>query len=90
MVSSISSIFCAISTKSRDQYVQKCHDLGFGGVKEEMIGTSFLSAHYLKSIGFKGRIYVIGGEGITNELDAFGIPYVPVGVSCNNPFIHES
>lgn len=45
-----------------------------------MIGTSFLAASYLKKMGFTKKVYVVGTEGITKELDAVGIRHTGVGV----------
>ena len=45
------------------------------------MGTSYLAANYLKDIGFKGKVYVVGSTGVSKELDEAGIPHVGVGVS---------
>jgi ribonucleotide monophosphatase NagD (HAD superfamily) len=45
-----------------------------------MIGTSYLAASYLKNLGFNKKVYVVGTEGITKELDAVGISHTGVGV----------
>ena len=53
------------STKTRSEYVEKCRDLGFGDTKkEEVVGTSYLTATYLKNINFKGKVYVIGSKAL--------------------------
>ncbi|XP_065333341.1 glycerol-3-phosphate phosphatase [Cloeon dipterum] len=67
------------STKSRDDYVKKCARLGFKADKESIIGTSYIAASYLKNIGFNKKVYVIGTEGITKELDAVGISHIGIG-----------
>ncbi len=67
------------STKTRAEYVDKCHGLGFGGQLEDIIGSSYLAAKYLKSINYDGKVYVVGSPGLTGELDAVGIRHTGVG-----------
>jgi len=67
------------STKTRKDYVKKCADLGFGGSYEEIYTTSFLSAAYLKSIGFSKKVYLYGTKGIADELESHGIDYIGLG-----------
>lgn len=68
------------STKSRQEYVEKCAQMGFGGEMEEMVGTSYLAAEYLKEHKFEGTVYVVGSTGITKELDLLGIKHVGLEV----------
>ena len=49
--------------------------------QEEIYTTSFLSAAYLKSIGFSKKVYLYGTKGIADELENFGIDYIGLGVS---------
>lgn len=67
------------STKSRANYVEKCKKLGFGGDKDEIIGTSYLAATYLKDMNYQGTVYVVGTNGVKDELDEVGIPCIGVG-----------
>ncbi|XP_059094563.1 uncharacterized protein LOC131889474 [Tigriopus californicus] len=67
------------STKSRADYVEKCKKLGFGGNKDEIIGTSYLAATYLKDMNYKGTVYVVGTNGVKDELDEVGIPCIGIG-----------
>jgi len=67
------------STKTRKEYVEKCSDLGFGGSYEEIYTTSFLSAAYLKSIGFSKKVYLYGTKGIADELANHGIDSIGLG-----------
>ena len=50
-------------------------------LQEEVVGTSFLAATYLKNINFKGKLYVIGSKAVCQELDEFGIQHTGIGVS---------
>lgn len=62
------------STKSRRQYAAKFKDLGLDFVSEEHIfSSSFAAAAYLKKLGFNKKAYVIGEEGILEELETAGI-----------------
>eukprot|EP00929_Paragymnodinium_shiwhaense_P108420 TRINITY_DN74749_c0_g1_i1.p1 TRINITY_DN74749_c0_g1~~TRINITY_DN74749_c0_g1_i1.p1 ORF type:complete len:381 (+),score=95.69 TRINITY_DN74749_c0_g1_i1:69-1211(+) len=65
------------STRSRKQYVQKFHKLGLDFVTEENIfASSFAAAAYLKKQNFKKKAYVIGEDGIIQELEAAGIQWL--------------
>ncbi|XP_054267944.1 glycerol-3-phosphate phosphatase-like isoform X2 [Macrosteles quadrilineatus] len=61
------------STKTRDQFVEKCQQLGFNANKEEIISTAYLSALYLHQLDFKQKVYIVGPPAITEELETFGI-----------------
>ncbi|XP_057818268.2 phosphoglycolate phosphatase 1A, chloroplastic isoform X1 [Cryptomeria japonica] len=63
------------STKSRKQYRKKFEALGLTVQEEEIFPSSFAAAAYLKSIDFpqEKKVYVIGGEGILQELELCGI-----------------
>jgi phosphoglycolate phosphatase len=43
-----------------------------------------LAAVYLKEKNFQKKVYIVGSEGIAQELDAQGIKHFGVGVSKNN------
>jgi HAD superfamily hydrolase (TIGR01450 family) len=60
------------STKSRANMKQKFTTLGLDVDLEEIIGSAFLLASYLKK-GTLGDVYVIGRSGIIDELNAAGI-----------------
>ena len=53
-------------------------------MQEEILCSSYLAAVYLKERNFEKTVYVVGGEGISQELDALGIKHCGVGVS-NSP-----
>lgn len=63
------------STKSRKQYAHKFHSLGIPDVtQEEIFSSSFAAAMYLQVNDFPRdkKVYVIGGEGILEELELAG------------------
>nr|CAB3242634.1 phosphoglycolate phosphatase-like [Phallusia mammillata] len=68
------------STKSRDKYVAKLSSLGFPSERKNTFGTAYTSAKYLKDIAkINGKVYVIGNEGIGEELDNLGIEHLGIG-----------
>ena len=44
--------------------------------QEEIYSSSYVAAAYLESINFKKKVYVIGEEGILQELDLKGIQHL--------------
>ncbi|TVU48903.1 hypothetical protein EJB05_00187 [Eragrostis curvula] len=62
------------STRSRKQYGSKFRTLGLTVDEEEIFSSSFAAAAYLQSIHFPKdkKVYVIGEEGIINELELAG------------------
>lgn len=44
--------------------------------QDEIYSSSFAAAAYLESINFKKKVYVIGEDGILQELDLLGIPHL--------------
>ncbi|KAJ8005717.1 hypothetical protein DPEC_G00120810 [Dallia pectoralis] len=65
-------------TKLRENYAKKFSRLGFTGVRPEQIfSSSYCSALYLRDVArVQGQVFVIGGEGVRNELRQAGIPVV--------------
>ncbi|ESW19572.1 hypothetical protein PHAVU_006G136400 [Phaseolus vulgaris] len=63
------------SWKSRSQYAQKFQSLGISVSQDEIFSSSFAAAMYLKVKDFpsQNKVYVIGGEGILEELRLAGI-----------------
>lgn len=57
--------------------------MGYDANPEEVVCTSHLVATYLKSINFNKKVYLIGCNGIGQELDAVGIPHIGIGVGVN-------
>eukprot|EP00262_Sarcandra_glabra_P002169 TRINITY_DN12432_c0_g1_i1.p1 TRINITY_DN12432_c0_g1~~TRINITY_DN12432_c0_g1_i1.p1 ORF type:complete len:307 (+),score=58.87 TRINITY_DN12432_c0_g1_i1:36-956(+) len=62
------------STKSRKQNAKKFQRLGLAVSEEEIFSSSFAAAMFLKSIDFPRdkKVYVIGEEGILEEVDLAG------------------
>ncbi|KAK4841432.1 hypothetical protein QYF36_004390 [Acer negundo] len=62
------------STKSRRQYAIKFQSLGLSVNEDEIFSSSFAAAMYLKVNNFpqQNKVYVIGGEGIIEELQLAG------------------
>nr|CAD7409932.1 unnamed protein product [Timema cristinae] len=74
------------STKTRDEFVAKCEKLGFNTTKaqrdvaqDEILSTSYLTACYLKDLGFNKKVFIVGSIGIAKELEAVGIRHLGVG-----------
>jgi len=51
------------STKTSNEYVDKCRSLGFEANRDDILCTANLTASYLKDIGFSKKAYIIGPEG---------------------------
>lgn len=62
------------STKSRRQYAKKFNSLGISVNEDEIFSSSFAAAMYLKIKSFPKdkKVYVIGEEGISEELKLAG------------------
>ncbi|KAL9451938.1 hypothetical protein AB3S75_007861 [Citrus x aurantiifolia] len=62
------------SRRSRRQYAHKFHSLGVSVSEDEIFSSSFAAAMYLKVNNFpqENKVYVIGGEGILEELQQAG------------------
>ncbi|KAK3094704.1 hypothetical protein FSP39_005231 [Pinctada imbricata] len=67
------------SSKTRKEYTVKCNKLGFDATEDEIVCTSYIAALYLHNIGFKGKIYVVGNEGMGEELDNYGFNHCGIG-----------
>lgn len=65
------------STKSRAGYLSKFTSLGLSVKAEEIYSSSYAAAAYLESIDFPKdkKVYVIGEDGIGEELDLKGISH---------------
>lgn len=68
------------STKTRKMYVDKLTALGFNATEEEVFGTAYCSAVYLKTVcKLEGKVYLIGSNAMKQELEAVGIQQTGVG-----------
>lgn len=57
------------SNKSRRQYVHKFEQFGIQVEKEEVFSAAFAAAAYLKTQAIDGKVFVVGGQGIVDELN---------------------
>ena len=66
------------STKSRKGYLKKFQELGLDVKPEEIFSSSFAAAAYLEQNPLPAgkKVYIIGQEGICQELDLLNIPYI--------------
>lgn len=68
------------STKTRKMYADKMTTLGFNAKEEEVFGTAYCSAMYLKTVcKLQGKVYLIGSDAMRRELEAVGIQQTGVG-----------
>jgi len=66
------------STKSRKGYLKKFTELGLQVNPEEIFSSSFAAAAYLEQNPLPAgkKVYIIGQEGIGDELDLLNIPHI--------------
>eukprot|EP00596_Hydrurales_sp_CCMP1899_P004249 CAMPEP_0119041348 /NCGR_PEP_ID=MMETSP1177-20130426/11574_1 /TAXON_ID=2985 /ORGANISM="Ochromonas sp, Strain CCMP1899" /LENGTH=239 /DNA_ID=CAMNT_0007007325 /DNA_START=111 /DNA_END=827 /DNA_ORIENTATION=- len=66
------------STKSRKGYLKKFNSLGLEVKSEEIFSSSFAAAAYLEQNPLPAgkKVYIIGQEGIGEELDLLNIPHI--------------
>lgn len=67
------------STKSRNGYLKKVTELGFGGEEKDIFNPAYLCALYLTQHNFSKTVYLFGSEGIVSELDLAGIKHIGFG-----------
>lgn len=68
------------STKTRKMYAEKMSALGFNVKEDEVFGTAYCSAMYLKTVcQLEGKVYLIGSNAMKQELEAMGIQQTGVG-----------
>ncbi|XP_072229563.1 glycerol-3-phosphate phosphatase [Leuresthes tenuis] len=68
------------SSKTRKMYADKMSSLGFNVTEEEVFGTAYCSAMYLKTVcKLEGKVYLIGSNAMKQELEAVGIQQTGVG-----------
>jgi phosphoglycolate phosphatase len=65
------------SNKSRAQYVHAFEGFGIAVEKEEIFSAAFAAAAYLKTRKFAKKAFVVGGRGITDELNDMHIEVDP-------------
>uniref|UniRef100_A0A6B2E4X2 Putative 4-nitrophenylphosphatase n=1 Tax=Phlebotomus kandelakii TaxID=1109342 RepID=A0A6B2E4X2_9DIPT len=67
------------STKTRDEFQAKAQALNFNMTRDGIISTAYLVAQYLKHRQFDRTAFVVGSQGIVQELDAVGIKNIGFG-----------
>jgi len=58
------------------QYLDKFKQFNIEASKEEVFSSSYVAAAYLKSLDFKGKVYIVGENGISKELEEAGIEWI--------------
>ncbi|KAH9502725.1 hypothetical protein Btru_069605 [Bulinus truncatus] len=78
------------SSKSRYEYLEKCKEYGFPAEMDDIVCTAYAAAQYLKSIGFKNKVYLIGkDDSLGTELKDAGIQYFGPGPDPINGTTYE-
>uniref|UniRef100_A0A4W5K6L1 Glycerol-3-phosphate phosphatase n=1 Tax=Hucho hucho TaxID=62062 RepID=A0A4W5K6L1_9TELE len=68
------------STKTRKMYADKLALMGFNATEDEVFGTAYCSAMYLKNVSrLQGKVYLIGSNAMRQELEKVGIQQTGVG-----------
>ncbi|XP_041830015.1 glycerol-3-phosphate phosphatase [Melanotaenia boesemani] len=68
------------STKTRKMYADKMSALGFNVTEEEVFGTAYCCAMYLKTVcKLEGKVYLIGSNAMKQELETIGIQQTGLG-----------
>lgn len=69
------------SSKTRKMYAEKMISMGFNVTENEVFGTAYCSAMYLKTVCKLegGKVYLIGSNAMRQELEAVGIRQTGVG-----------
>ncbi|XP_038130154.1 glycerol-3-phosphate phosphatase [Cyprinodon tularosa] len=68
------------STKTRKMYAEKMSAMGFNVTENEVFGTAYCCAAYLKTIcKLEGKVYLVGSPAMRQELEAVGIQQTGVG-----------
>ncbi|XP_047232843.1 glycerol-3-phosphate phosphatase [Girardinichthys multiradiatus] len=68
------------STKTRKMYADKMSSLGFNVTADEVFGTAYCCAVFLKTVyRLEGKVYLMGSNAMKQELEAVGVQQVGVG-----------
>ncbi|KAM9425153.1 glycerol-3-phosphate phosphatase [Pholidichthys leucotaenia] len=68
------------STKTRRMYAGKLSALGFNATEEEVFGTAYCCALYLKTVcRLEGTVFLLGSDAMRQELEAVGIRAIGQG-----------
>lgn len=66
------------STKTREQILERCHKLNFEASLDDVYGTAYATAAYLKALGVNS-VYLIGSSAILHEITSLGIKCTGLG-----------
>jgi len=66
------------STKSREQFALKLRSFGIRATKDEVVRSAYVVAAYLRHIKFNKKVFVVGEQGIGEELKGVGMEYCGV------------
>lgn len=67
------------SSRTREQYLQKCKKFGYPATVDEIVCTAYIAALYLKNINFRDKVFVVGNPAMGTELDLQGIRHTGIG-----------
>ncbi|CAL4128232.1 unnamed protein product [Meganyctiphanes norvegica] len=67
------------SNHTRQQITEKVNSKGFPGTQEHVMCPAFTLGHYLSAKKFHKKVYVVGSQGVVDELKNFGISSSPIG-----------
>lgn len=68
------------SSKTRQMYADKMLKMGFSVKAEEVFGTGYCCAMYLKNVcKLEGKVFLMGSDAMRQELEAVGIQQIGVG-----------
>ncbi|XP_022827801.1 glycerol-3-phosphate phosphatase-like [Spodoptera litura] len=67
------------STLKRSELAATATKLGFIACPEEILSAAYLAGHYFKDIGFTKKVYLLGSDGLGEELKSVGVRHIGVG-----------
>ncbi|CAL1599034.1 unnamed protein product [Knipowitschia caucasica] len=68
------------SSKTRKLYADKMSLLGFNVTEDDVFGTAYCCALYLRTVcQLQGKVYLVGSDAMKQELEAVGIQQTGVG-----------
>jgi len=80
-------VSCCKCYNSPSCYSARLNHTSLYPTQDEIISSSYVTAHYLKYIvKYTGKVYTVGPQGLAQELDAVGIPNFGTGVRVNCMF----
>lgn len=67
------------STKTRAEFLEKAHRLGFKIDQDGILSTAYATAKFLQKRGFSKKVYLVSTAGVAKELDNVGIRHTDPG-----------